>query len=199
LGAAQYEETGRIALRVTPGGFSTAHGPRQLSVIGTQLVIADDTGTRDVPLTTVAAAATIIGITPGMPRSVYPPATPQAPNEPLHLDPDSATFLASWYQLGDAALRRLAGDTAADTEPTLWPEHFDVAITIDAINFGASPGDAQIELPYLYVGPPGGPPTRDTFWNADFGATRSIDDTPCVEAAVEFFRAGRDRLADSGA
>ena len=35
----------------------------------------------------------------------------------------------------------------------LWPEHFDLATTIDEVNYGGSPGDDGHPLPYLYVGP----------------------------------------------
>jgi hypothetical protein len=37
--------------------------------------------------------------------------------------------------------------------PVLWPEHFDIGITIDAVNYGASRGDDHIAEPYAYVGP----------------------------------------------
>ena len=43
-------------------------------------------------------------------------------------------------------------------------------------NYGVSPGDVYLERPYLYVGPQAGPPVRDTFWNASFGATVTIDE-----------------------
>ena len=36
--------------------------------------------------------------------------------------------------------------------PVLWPEHFDVAIRVQDVNFGVSPGDGFIEEPYAYVG-----------------------------------------------
>ena len=65
---------------------------------------------------------------------------------------------------------------APDETPVLWPEHFDLGITAGPINYGASPGDAQVADPYLYVGPHDGPPPGDpAFWNAPFGAVRTID------------------------
>lgn len=193
LAAAQYADCGEFALRAGPGGFRTASGHRQLSVIGTELVVADVEGTRAAPLTTVAAAAHFVGITPGLPAGAYPPATPLTPDEPLLLDDDSARMLADWYQLGDIALRLLASDAGSPQEPILWPEHFDLGITLDAVNFGASPGDDHIARPYVYVGPHGGPPTRDDFWNAAFGAARTIEEIPSADAAIAFFREGRRR------
>ena len=197
IAAAQYADSGEIALRVMANGFGTTSGQRQLSVLGTQLVVADDSGTRSAPLTTITAAAALVGIAPGLPASVYPPATPLAPDDVLHLDAASAQRLADWYLLGDEALRRLASDTGSAQEPILWPEHFDVGITLDAVNFGASPGDDRLAQPYVYVGPHAGPPTRDEFWNTSFGAARTIDEIPSVDAAVAFFHECRRRLSES--
>lgn len=40
---------------------------------------------------------------------------------------------------------RLASDRrysyVSDSSPILWPEHFDVGITLDQVNYGLSPGD----------------------------------------------------------
>ncbi len=199
LAAAQYADTGQIRLRSVAGGFGTTRpvrGGRRLNVVGTRLVVSDDRGTRTAPLTTVAAAADFVGITPGMPASVYPPATPLAPNEPLHLDAASARLLADWYQLADTALRRLAVATGRTQQPILWPEHFDIGITVDAVNFGASPGDGLVPQPYAYVSPHSGPPNRDAFWNAPFGAARTADRIPSADAALAFFQEGRDRLTE---
>jgi hypothetical protein len=199
IAAAQFADTGKIALRSVAGGFQTTRplrGGRQLSVVNTQLVITDETGTRTTPLTTIAAAADFAGITPGMPATVYPPATPLQPHEPLYLDTDSTQQLAALYELADAALRRFASDLGAGSQqPVLWPEHFDIGITFDEVNYGASPGDAHLAQPYLYIGPHAGPPIRDAFWNASFGAVRAMHETRSVEEAVAFYHAGHARLS----
>src|SRR5204862_357809 len=71
---------------------------------------------------------------------------------------------------------RPARPRAQPLAAVLWPEPFDLGITAGAINYGASPGDAQVADPYLYVGPHDGPPPGDrVFWNAPFGAVRTID------------------------
>jgi hypothetical protein len=77
------------------------------------------------------------------------------------VDGDSARALAAWFDLGAVLLGELrehyGGHDA--TMPTIWPEHFDIAMEMgDAkagsrANYGASPGDAAILQPYLYVGP----------------------------------------------
>ncbi len=197
LAAAQYADTGEISLRSVAGGFQTTHplsGNRRLSVVNTQLVVSDDTGERAIPLTTVAEAAQFVGVEPGMPASVYPPATPLEPDAPLRVDARSARLLADWYELADTALRRFASEIGASPqEPILWPEHFDIGITVASVNYGASPGDDHLAEPYLYVGPHAGPPVRDEFWNVPFGAARTIEEVASIDDAAAFFRAGHDR------
>ena len=58
------------------------------------------------------------------------------------------------------------------------------------MNFGASPGDADHDEPYLYVGP--FEPRTGSFWNESFGASLSRADVPDVAAAVDFFSTGLD-------
>ena len=65
------------------------------------------------------------------------------------------------------------------------------------MNYGCSPGDAAIGEPYLYVGPHAGPPGRDEFWNAPFGAAATADRIRDVDDAVDFFTQGRDRTEGS--
>ena len=72
----------------------------------------------------------------------------------------------------------------------LWPEHFDVGITVDRVNYGVSPGDASIGSPYAYVGPwevPAG-----EFWTQPFGAALPVTDTTSPATILDFFRTGRD-------
>jgi hypothetical protein len=200
LAAGQYADTGKIGLHPFPGGFQTRlplRDGRQLSVINTELIVDEYTGRRSAPLTTLAAAAQFAGVTPGMPASVYPPATPLQLDEPLSVDPVSAQRLAGWYELADAALRRFAAEVGlGGHEPVLWPEHFDLGTTIDNVNYGASPGDDQIAEPYLYVGPHAGPPMTDDFWNASFGAAVTNQRIGSIEDAVAFYLTGHGRLLD---
>jgi hypothetical protein len=62
----------------------------------------------------------------------------------LTVDPAAAAKIVDAYSCGDAALRLLA----PDLEPVLWPEHFDVGIRVDNINYGVSPGDDYLPAPY---------------------------------------------------
>jgi hypothetical protein len=199
LAAAQYADTGKIGLRPSEAGFATTRplrGGRQLRVAEARLVVSDDSGTRSTPLSTVAEVAQFAGVTPGMSDRVYQPATPLDLEAALAIDPASARVLAEWYQLGDLALQQLASEVGSDADlPILWPEHFDLGITIESVNYGASPGDDHVARPYLYVGPHAGPPARDAFWNAAFGATTTIDEIESVDEAMEFFHEGRKRLS----
>lgn len=200
LAAARYAGAGRIGLRPSPGGVRTPpFGPdeRVVAIDGTELVVTAGGESRRAPITTLREAGRFVGISPGAPAHVYTPATPLELDEPLTIDPEAARVLADWFALGERALAAFSAEIAADSpgEAQLWPEHFDLAITAAAVNYGASPGDADHPTPYLYVGPH--EPVADDgsgFWNAPFGAVRDIGEVGSAEDAVAFFRTGRERL-----
>jgi hypothetical protein len=179
LAGPQYRTTGSIELKVLPGGFGQHDGP--LRVQGATVV----SGTSRVPLTgTIADLATAVGVTAWAPDN-YGEHADFAPDEELAVDPSAAELLERWFEIGDAALRELA----PDVERVLWPEHFDVGIQVDEVNYGASPGDAAYPRPYAYVGP--WKPVKGEFWNAPFGALRYADALPDVTAVAAFFAEGR--------
>jgi hypothetical protein len=188
LAAGQFTASGTIRLRPSPGGFSTSVGidGRQLAVDVDRLVVLDGAERRDAALTTVGAAAAFAGVVPGL-RGSYSPVTPVDPEAPLAVDPTTARALADWYALTDTALHRFA----PAYDPVLWPEHLDAAVAVDAVNYGGCLGDDAIPEPYLYVGPHGGPPTADEFWNAPFGAVVTLDRIGTPDDAVDFFEQGR--------
>jgi hypothetical protein len=193
LAAGQFAHAGTIRLRPYPGGMITVLGVagRQLAIVGDELVVVEPDGSRrSTRLTTVDAAASFAHVTPGLQGS-YAPATPVDVDSVLTVDPDAARQLAAWYALGDAALRRFAEELGKPTEPVLWPEHLDLAITVDGVNYGASPGDDALPPPYLYVGPHAGPPAQDDYWNAPFGAMATGNRIHSVDDAVDFFGQGR--------
>ncbi len=74
-------------------------------------------------------------------------------------------------------------------EPVLWPEHFDLGVTLDEVNYGVSPGDAGHPTPYAYVGPWTVP--EGEFWNAPFGALRGMAGLPDADAVTAFFTQAR--------
>jgi hypothetical protein len=198
LAAAQFAQVGTIRLRHRPGGFGTAQAlqdDRHLAVADGRLVVTQAGRTRRLPLTTLRRLAQDLGLTAGLDPSAYPPATPFRPDAPLLVDDGDARLIGRWYGLADEALRAFARSAECPAVPVIWPEHFDIAITVDAVNYGASPGDGDYPEPYLYVGPHAGAPARDAFWNARFGAQRAVDSVHSVGDAIDFFEAGRERLS----
>ncbi|NYJ08561.1 hypothetical protein [Petropleomorpha daqingensis] len=195
LAAGQFASTGEIRLRPYPSGFSTVDGVdgRQIAVVGDELAVLDGDTTRYHPLTTVGDAARFAGVEPGL-RGSYPPATSADPDAPLRIDRGAARVLADWYALADAALRRFAEDLGEPADPILWPEHFDLGITVDATNYGASPGDSAFDDPYFYVGPHEGPTSMHDFWNTPFGAAVPAHRIPTTDHAVAFCWEGRNRI-----
>lgn len=180
LAGPQFRAEGTIRLAVVPGGFGQVTGP--LRVAGGELV---GDGVR-VPLRgTVAELAAAVGVEPGPPEGLYPDHAELGPTDPIDVDPAAADELTGWLARGDQALRAL--DPQA--QPVLWPEHFDLGIQLDEVNYGISLGDAGHPRPYAYVGPW---TTREgPFWNAPFGALRAADELPDVDALTAFFREGR--------
>jgi hypothetical protein len=184
LAGPQYRRQGGIRLRVTPGGFGTVAEP-DLRVDGDNLV----TATTRIPIVghTCATLAAAAGVEASiLQHEVYAEGPDVQLDEKIDFDHAAAAAVAHCFALGDAALRLLA----PNTEPVLWPEHFDLGSTISEVNYGVSPGDGFLAEPYAYVGPwqvPTGP-----FWNAPFGAARPIADIGDVSALVAFFEAGRN-------
>jgi hypothetical protein len=115
---------------------------------------------------------------------VYSDGPHVAPSETVRLDRESVRVLEDAFSLGDRALH----DFQPDAERILWPEHFDVATTVDEVNFGVSPGDGHCDRPYAYVGPHHA--VTGGFWNAPFGASRRVADLGGAAAITAFFREG---------
>jgi hypothetical protein len=182
----QYRRTGTIRLRRTSGGFGTTTAP-DLRVDNDRLVAGD----ASYPLNgaTCVELAAAAGVDVGAPADLYKDGSGVGPDEPLVIDPAVAALLAACFAIGEEAMRHLLPDLT----PVLWPEHFDLAVTADAANYGVSPGDGYLDEPYAYVGPfqvPTGP-----FWNAPFGAAHPLRELPTAAAVAAFFGEGRGLLA----
>jgi len=184
LAGPQFRRNGTIQLQVTPGGFGTVTDP-QIRVDGVRLVAGDQRW--DIAGRSCADLAGVLGFRASSLEDVYHDVTEVAETERLELDPAAAEWLARCWAAGDEALRRLA----PDEPPVLWPEHFDVGIRVDDINFGVSPGDTHINEPYAYVGPPA--PRTGAFWNQPFGAARPMRELGNADPAqvLAFFTEGR--------
>ena len=186
LAGPQYRQHGTIRLGVTPGGFGQVKG--SLRVDGQHLVVG---GVR-LPLAgTVVDLAAKAGVEAGAPEGLYHEHADLALTDELTIDPGAAELLLGWFARGDRALRTFA----PEIEPVLWPEHCDLGIQVDEVNFGVSPGDRGYPRPYAYVVP--FTPREGAFWNAPFGAQRYADDLADADAVAAFFAEGREAAAHS--
>lgn len=187
LAGPQHRADGTIRLRVSAQGFRTSADPA-LAVVGTDLVLGDAAFPISGRTATELAAA--VGLVAGAPVGLYAEGSGARAGARLLLDPAAAARIAEAHTLGDAALRLLA----PDVEPVLWPEHFDVAILVDGVNYGVSPGDAFLGEPYAYVAVDP-VPVGDPFWNAPFGAARPVTAFRDARGLRDFFLEGRHHRA----
>jgi hypothetical protein len=211
LARARWEATGHIGLRADPEGVATPYyGDECRALLTVAGIEREQYGERAVaPITTLAAAAAWIDVTPGAPRDVYTRTTPFEPDARLSVDTGATHLLAQWYAFAKDVLDRWRAEHRGD-EPSLvqlWPEHFDVAVELgnaDAgarANYGASPGDAAIAEPYLYVGPWTMDGRDDPFWNQPWGAALPYSALGAAPdptlVAASFLAHGRARLTPS--
>jgi hypothetical protein len=196
-----------IALRQTPAGFGTPPfefegQTAQVRVEGAELVVERGGEVERIPLTSLADAGERLG------RGLLPDGIP-TDSTPLEIDPAAAKALGEFYAFADEALRGLRDAVPAADVPSdinLWPEHFDIAFEAGAedagqrANYGASPGDAEHDEPYLYVGPWTAEISGE-LWNASGfrGAELTYSDLLTAAdqgaAATEFFAARHAALS----
>lgn len=185
LAGPQYVESGTIHLRATPGGFGDVSAPNA-RVEGIELVA----GENRMPLVgTIATVGEQLDLQPRTLDDVYSGGPGLGAEHELQVDPTCAVEIADAFAVGEAALRAFA----PAEEPVLWPEHFDIAITVAEVNYGVSPGDDHLPEPYAYVGP--WTPRAGEFWNAPFGAARPVRELGGVEEVSAFFAQGAELAA----
>jgi hypothetical protein len=156
LAAEQYAANDELALSAAPNGFTTGWFPSdagevRIRVDGDQ-VVREHAGN-----------------------------TGEGSRQPIAGDFDEAAAqaLCAWWSLGEAVLTALrAADGESISRAILWPEHFDIAVTLTTadgrnINLGFSPGDEFSAQPYVYAGP--WDALTGPFWNAPFGAFRTYE------------------------
>ena len=194
--------TGRIGLQPFDGGFATPaldDGTR-LGVVGDELVRAPSGRHR---LATLAAAADWAGVELSADPGVGQDLPPLEPHVTLGVDADAAEALGRWYAFGADVLADVTVDGGPASEPQLWPEHFDLALTVElpsgGVNVGCSPGDGGHADPYVYVGPHDLDGLSGDYWNAPFGAVLAHADLLATAEpharAIAFVSAGFERLA----
>lgn len=221
LARAQYETTGLLGLRATPGGFGTTTiraDRERIRISGGTLVresaASSGTWTRSIDmggstLAELAAFADVDLATEFTAGNDMPPSG--AVDDPLDLHAASSRRIGDWYAIVAQALDLLMHSAPPFSAPSLvqlWPEHFDAALDMAfdpeapaerRVNMGGSPGDGFHAAPYLYVGPwTPDRPGDAAFWNAPFGAVLGYDAVATaqdpVEVAYSFLRAGLERL-----
>jgi len=192
-----HRATGRIGLRVTPGGFGQPEHlvdgvRRRLRIDGDRLVVDHDAGGESWhPITTLGDAAALVDLPVGATTGVFTPSSDATPDAPLQVEAAALADLSAWFRLVAAALEEFRRRHAVrrPTAVQLWPEHFDVATAMSEVNFGGSPGDDGRPEPYVYVGP-WSPPSVGGFWNEPYGAALGRSEVATVDDALAFLERG---------
>jgi len=213
ISPARQRANGKMALRWTLGGFGTPFfgDDEQVRVRGTELMRQRGGQAWAEPITTLDEAASFVLDGPpdgSWAKTLDVPGTGPT-GEELPVNVDGARFLADWYGFAWSVLEELRADAECD-EPSrvqLWPEHFDAAFDCPLgdhrATFGASPGDASSDVPYLYVVSPGTSDPSDGLWNSTSFEGAVLPFSDLVDAidqratALEFFRLRRTALARS--
>jgi hypothetical protein len=201
----------KMALRWTFGGLGTPFfgDDEQVRVAGAWLVRQRGPAADAAPITTLnEAAELVLGGPPDLAWAARfdVPAAGDLDGR-LAVDPDAAAFLGDWFGFAWSVLEELRAEPAS-TDPSrtqLWPEHFDAAFDClpegRRCTFGASPGDAAVPEPYLYVLPwrfEDAPPSEvwnsTSFRGAILPFARLVDEADQRTAALEFLRRGRALL-----
>ncbi len=184
----QYRATGTIRLAVRPDGF--VGGALPLGVHGVEFTWQDGSAPLAGPGGALAKAA---GVDYGPPDGVYEIADGLPADAVIDIHPAAVELVHRSLYAGGYALKQVL----PEQHPVLWPEHFDVAVTENEVNYGVSAGDGYHALPYAYVGP--WTMRTGPFWNAPFGAIHPLDPTHDVDQlaadVVAFLNSGRDVLA----
>ncbi|HEV7418323.1 MAG TPA: hypothetical protein VGO30_00545 [Mycobacterium sp.] len=180
-----------IRLAVRRDGFVGVTLP--LAVHGTDFTWQD----RRAPLTgSPGSLADAAGVDYGPPEGVYEIVDPLPADAVLDIDPGAAELTYRSLYAGGYALKQVL----PESHPVLWPEHFDVAVTEDEVNYGVSAGDSHHDTPYSYVGP--WTPRTGPFWNVPFGALLPLDQAHDVDQladdVVAFFQQARALLRSDG-
>jgi hypothetical protein len=186
----EYRSSGTIRLRAHEGGITTVKDPALavtaadglLRLAGAEFPIEKPATTTEMVTTTCAWIAARAGVEPGAPQDLYHDGSGVAADDDISFSPRVVESMLDRLTVGNAALAAFA---PAET-PVLWPEHLDLGVTLDEVNYGVSLGDSFLDYPYAYVGP--WKSRTGDFWNAPFGAARPLS---TVEDAVAFFQEGR--------
>jgi hypothetical protein len=208
---ARQHANGKMALRFTFGGLGTPFfgADEQVRIAGSTLLRQRGGTAQAAPITSLDQAAAFALEGPSDTAWAEPFDTPPPGDldEHLPVDPQAAALLGDWYGFAWSVLEELRAEPASvdASRVQLWPEHFDAAFECltgpRRAVFGASPGDAAVQDPYLYALPEqfeAAPP--DGYWNATTFRGAILPLSALQEAAdqraeaLAFLRRGRALL-----
>lgn len=216
LSPARYKKSGRMGLAPTKDGFGTPSFSGVVArVEGDFLVMERDGNAATQQISTVREAAEFLagGYEESWFEDFHDPLAAKDPGIELAVEPTDTTLIGEWFEFAFVVLNKLRDTGGEDddvSEAQIWPEHFDGAAELGSAehgrraSYGASPGDANIASPYIYVAPWGEFDKSDVYWNAtSFGGSllgyedlAKVDDP--VAAALDFYSAGYQRLRGPG-
>lgn len=177
IAPARYQAVGRMGLRATPGGFGTPEYEGKVARVEGDLLVLENQGNiATQTITTVRAAASFFGVDYQTEwfSDFHDPLIPVDPDAPLDVDAEASQALGEWFAFGTDVLNALRAQGTEDddiSEVQLWPEHFDPATELgdyekgQRASYGASPGDASHDGPYLYVASWSEIDRSNPYWN----------------------------------
>lgn len=216
VAAKRYAVTQKLGLRYTFRGFGTPFfsDDRQVRVEGGDLVHQRNGEVTSTPLSTVGEACQFLDIPYAEVwfDGFHDPLVPLGPEETLETTDGAVAAVSDWFGFATLVLERTRRTPGAVevSRVQLWPEHFDAAVELGALelghraSYGASPGDDAHPEPYLYVAAWGDIDRADPFWNdssfngASFAYTDLLKAEDQIATAVDFFGQGYDRLTGEG-
>jgi hypothetical protein len=190
-------------LRWTRGGFGTPFfgADAQVRVEDGVLVVQSRFRERRAPLSTLAAAAQLIGFD-------LRGDEPELDAAPLAIDPEAVTFIGDFLGFATLVLEQLRADVPREYEPSrveLWPSTFDLTVEMGLEHagrraaFGACLGGKDHVEPYLFVTPLDVRPTGDlwlasTFAGAELPYSELLRAPDQRAAALDFVRSRIEAL-----
>ncbi len=190
-------------LRWTRGGFGTPFfgADAQVRVEHGVLVVQSRFRERRSPLTTLAAAADLIGFDLTGDET-------EIGAQPLAVDLNAANFIGDFLGFATGVLEQLRADVPSDYEPgrvELWPDTFDLVVEIGLEHsgrraaFGASLGNPDAPEPFLFVTPLDARPTGElwrarSFMGAELPYSALLAAPDQRAAALEFVRSRVEAL-----
>jgi hypothetical protein len=213
----RHAEVGKLGLRWTRGGLGTPfhptdEGDQQVRLDGDALIVQTGHEVDWITPTTVGEACAFLGVEyrPVWFEGFRDPLDPVGPDVELALDAEAVRVLGDWFGFATGVLEELRRTPGAVDvgRVQLWPEHLDPAVELGSqeagqrASYGASPGDADHDEPYLYVAPWSGPgpSADDPYWNDDTFGGASLPYAQLLDAehqfatALEFLRRGHELL-----